>query len=172
MNDRNTQSMYYNHGILNKYLTDYSSTMLDRCFDKDGYNLLHRAVIGGNLLGTQFLVNKGMKLSHVSHHGKSALQILLSKAPFLKNGVMPLSYRKRSPFQVLQFVSQNKTEELIIDYSTALQYDETAVFVLENVYTSKSLRRQKDAALLCKPNKRRLSLKLYILATAKGFIWF
>ncbi|VDI10523.1 Hypothetical predicted protein [Mytilus galloprovincialis] len=99
MNDRNTQSMYYNHDILNKYLKDSSSTMLDRCFDKDGYNLLHRAVIGGNLLGTQFLVNKGMKLSHVSHHGQSALQILLSKAPFLENGVMICHIEKDHHFR-------------------------------------------------------------------------
>lgn len=95
MNDRNTQSMYYNHDILNKYLADYSCKMLDKCYDKNGYNLLHRAAMSGNLLGTQFLVHKGMNLLHSSRHGHSVLQILMSKAPFLENGVMPLSYRKR-----------------------------------------------------------------------------
>ncbi|CAG2254871.1 unnamed protein product [Mytilus edulis] len=170
MNDRNTQSMYYNHDILNKYLTDYSCTMLDWCFDKDGYNLLHRAVMGGNFLGTQFLMIKGMKLLHSSRHGHSALQILFDKAPFLENGVMPLRYSDSSPYQVLQFVSKNSTEELIIDYSSALQFDVTAVFLLENAYRSGPSRRRKIEALLCRPNKRHLSL--VHLAAAKGFIGF
>ncbi|XP_052106675.1 uncharacterized protein LOC127739125 [Mytilus californianus] len=65
MNDRNTQSMYQNDEFLNKYLKDYSGKMLDKCFDKDGYNLLHRAVMGGNLLGTRFLLKKRMTISHV-----------------------------------------------------------------------------------------------------------
>ncbi|XP_076093420.1 uncharacterized protein LOC143064441, partial [Mytilus galloprovincialis] len=170
MNERNTHSMHYNHKFLTQYLKDYSCKILDKCFDKDGYNLLHRAVMGGNLLGTQFLVKKGMNVIHVSRHEKSALEISIIKAPFLENDAVPLRYSKSFPFQVLQYISENRTDKTIIDFDITLQYDQTAIFLLENVYTSRPSRRQKIAKLLCKPNKSHLSL--VHLAAAKGFIGF
>ncbi|CAC5377781.1 unnamed protein product [Mytilus coruscus] len=170
MNDRNTQSMYYNYEFLNKYLKDYSGKMLDKCFDKDGYNLLHRAVMGGNLLGTRFLVKTRMTISHLSRHAQSALNISIIKVPFLENRVVPLRYSNYSQFQVLQFISENRTEELIVDFSRTLKYDETAEFLLENLYTSRGPRRGEIETVLCRPNGRHLSL--VHLAAAKGFISF
>lgn len=169
MNDRNTQAMYHNSEFLTKYLKDYSGKMLDNCY-KDGYNFFHKAAMGGNLLGTLFLLNKGMTVSHLSRQDQSALNILVLKAPFLDNGKIPLRYGNSFPFQVLQFVSENRTQQLIYDYSSAQKYDETAAFLLDNLYTSKGIRRRKIKTQLCESNVSHLSL--VHLRAAKGFIGF
>ncbi|VDI10522.1 Hypothetical predicted protein [Mytilus galloprovincialis] len=170
MNDRNTQSMYHSNQFLKNYLEDYSSTMLDTCFDKDGYNLLHRAAMGGNVLGTQFLLNKGMNVSQLCGHGQSALDILIIKAPFSENDIIPSRFSNISPYQVLEFVSENRTKELNIACKNIQNYDETSEILLEHLYSSRGLRRKEIATVLCRPYESRLSQ--VHLATAKGFISF
>jgi hypothetical protein len=45
-NDRNAQWVYCNIEFLDKYLLEFPAQKLDVCFDSDGYNLLHRAIMG------------------------------------------------------------------------------------------------------------------------------
>jgi hypothetical protein len=67
--------------FLDKYLLEFPAQKLDVCFDSDGYNLLHRAIMGGNIIATQYLVNKGMNTSKTSLSGLSPLYISVTKAP-------------------------------------------------------------------------------------------
>jgi ankyrin repeat protein len=105
----------------------------------DGYNLLHRAIMGGNIIATQYLVNKGMNTSKTSLSGLSPLFISVTKAPYLENSVLPSYYMNGSTIQILQFVFENTTTNVFTDSYGVVDYDTTSAFILQTLYQSKSI---------------------------------
>jgi ankyrin repeat protein len=169
-NDRNTQWVYCNIEFLDKYLLKFPAQKLDVCFDSDGYNLLHRAIMGGNILATRYLVNKGMNTSKTSLSGLSPLSISVTKAPYLENSVLPSYYMNGSTIQILQFVFENTTTNVVTDSYGVIDYDTTSAFILQTVYQSKSINYTALAGDLCKLGEKKLSL--IHLAAAKGLVTF
>ena len=56
---------------------------IDQCFDKDGYNLLHRAIMGGHAGGVRMLLHNCRASVNVrAKSGETALQLLLKYTPF------------------------------------------------------------------------------------------
>ncbi|XP_048739485.2 uncharacterized protein LOC125653851 [Ostrea edulis] len=54
---------------------------MDFCYDDEGYNPLHRAVIGGNYDAFEYLINNGMSVNVTSKDGRDVLQLLIEHAP-------------------------------------------------------------------------------------------
>jgi hypothetical protein len=169
-NDRNTQWVYCNIEFLDKYLLEFPAQKLDVCFDSDGYTLLHRAIMGGNIIATQYLVNKGMNTSKTSLSGLSPLFISVTKAPYLENSVLPSYYMNGSTIQILQFVFENTTKNVLTDSYGVVDYDTTSAFILQTVYQSKSINDTTLAGYLCMWGEKELGLVQ--LAAAKGLVTF
>jgi hypothetical protein len=155
---------------LDKYLLEFPAQKLDVCFDSDGYNLLHRAIMGGNIIATQYLVNKGMNTSKTSLSGLSPLSISVIKAPYLENSVLPSYYMNGSTIQILQFVFENTTTNVFTDSYGVVDYDKTSAFILQTVYQSKSINYTILAGYLCMWGEKELGL--IQLAAAKGLLTF
>ena len=169
-NDRNTQWVYCNIKFLDKYLLKFTAQKLDICFDSDGYNLLHRAIMGGNIKATQYLVNKGMNTSKTSLSGLSPLFISVTKAPYLENSVLPSYYTNGSAIQILQIILENTTMDMVTNGYGVIDYDTTSAFILQTVYQSKSINYTVLAGDLCKLGEKKLSLMH--VAAAKGLVTF
>jgi ankyrin repeat protein len=169
-NDRNTQWVYCNIKFLDKYLLEFPAQKLDVCFDSDGYTLLHRAIMGGNIIATQYLVNKGMNTSKTSLSGLSPLFISVTKAPYLENSVLPSYYMNGSTIQILQFVFENTTTNVFTDSYGVVDYDTTSAFILQTLYQSKSINDTTLAGYLCMWGEKELGL--IHLAAAKGLVTF
>lgn len=60
---------------------DILSRSLDTCVDINGYNFLHRSVIGGNYLAFIFLRQLGMSYSTKTRDGKNLIQLFVDNAP-------------------------------------------------------------------------------------------
>lgn len=62
----------------------FSNKSLDLCTDTNGYNFLHRSVIGGNYMAFRFLKKLGMSLFTKTRDGKNLMQLLVDHAPCFK----------------------------------------------------------------------------------------
>lgn len=59
---------------------------LDECFDTNGYNFLHRSVMGGNVEAFFFLRSLGMSLNVKTRDGRHLIELLVDNAPcFVEN---------------------------------------------------------------------------------------
>lgn len=169
-NDRNTQWRHCNVEFLIKYLSKFTAQNLNLCFDSDGYNLLHRAIMGGNIIATQYLVKKGMNTSKTSLSGLSPLFISVTKAPYLENSVLPSYCANGSTIQILQFILENTTTNVITDSYGVIDYDTTSAFILRTLYQSKNISPTVLAGDLCNGGEKKLGL--IHLAAAKGLVTF
>lgn len=57
-NDRNTQWAFHSLTFLNPLFHKYSVKFLDKCFDNQGYNLLHRSIMGAHLKTIQYSIEE------------------------------------------------------------------------------------------------------------------
>jgi ankyrin repeat protein len=48
--------------VWENYFKGYPALMLDNCYNKEGYNLLHKAAMGGNYKFVKFLIDRGMDI--------------------------------------------------------------------------------------------------------------
>jgi hypothetical protein len=117
----------------------FKTTITVQC--TDGYNLLNRAIMGGNMIATQYLVNKGMNTSKTSLSGISPLFISVKEAPYLENSVLPSYYMNGSTIQSLQFILENTTTNVVTGSYGVIDYDTTSAFILQTVYQSKMAKR-------------------------------
>ena len=154
-------------GILN---IEFLDTYLLKFPDSDGYNLLHRAIMGGHIKGTQYLVNKGMNTSMTSLSGLSPLFITVTKARYLENSDLSSYYTNGSTIQIFQIILEKTSTNVVTDIYGVVDYDTTSAFILQTVYQSKSINYNALAGDLCKLGEKKLSLIL--LAAAKGLVTF
>jgi ankyrin repeat protein len=54
---------------------------MDFCYDEEGYNPLHRAVIGGNYDGFEYLIDNGMSVNVKTKNGRDILDLVIQHAP-------------------------------------------------------------------------------------------
>jgi hypothetical protein len=75
-----------------------------------------------------------------------------------------------STIQILQFVFENTTTNVVTDSYGVIDYDTTSAFILQTVYQSKSINYTALAGDLCKLGEKKLSP--IHLAAAKGLVTF
>ncbi|CAG2252920.1 unnamed protein product [Mytilus edulis] len=141
-NDRNIQWTFHSHSFLNPIFKKYSANFIDECFDDQGYNLLHRSIMGGHLNTIKYLVRKGMNVWHFSKDNNSALEICIYNSPFTDNGVIPTYYTSGSRFQTIEIVSSIENQGLLYDSSRLISFDETATFLLYSMINTDEGKRQ------------------------------
>ncbi|CAG2201364.1 unnamed protein product [Mytilus edulis] len=59
-NDRGKFWWYSGKNFLSSF-DNFTARILDICVDNEGYNVLQRAAMGGNMVAVQYLIDKGMK---------------------------------------------------------------------------------------------------------------
>ncbi|CAC5364564.1 ANKRD50 [Mytilus coruscus] len=89
VNAMNGQNIFPLNFFIDHLFKKFSSQYLDQCYDKDGYNLLHKAAMGGNIETVELMLTKGMNISCPSKNDHSALELCIYSSPFLKNGYVP-----------------------------------------------------------------------------------
>ncbi|XP_055999537.1 uncharacterized protein LOC125656670 isoform X1 [Ostrea edulis] len=78
MEDRKRSFRMYLKTVVNFKM---NCSSMDFCYDDEGYNPLHRAVIGGNYDAFELLINNGMSVNVRSKDGRDVLQLLIAHAP-------------------------------------------------------------------------------------------
>ncbi|XP_052074097.1 uncharacterized protein LOC127711981 [Mytilus californianus] len=144
----------------------FSSRYLDQCYDKDGYNLLHRATMGGNIGTVKLMLKKGMNVSCLSKNGRSVLELCIYSSPFLKNGHVPSYYVSGPRFHVLEYVFQSETFNISFDRTQTIDFDTTSDLLLNK--TAESLMKNKLQKDICD----RKNIGLLHVAAAKGLLKF
>ncbi|XP_063397251.1 uncharacterized protein LOC134681538 [Mytilus trossulus] len=125
---------------LNSFLINvfkkFSSSYLDQCYDKDGYNLLHRAAMGGNIGTMKLMLKRGMNVSRLSKNGRSVLELCIYSSPFLKNGRVPSYYVSGPRFHVLEYVFQSETLNISFDRTHTIDFDTTSDLLVDKMAES------------------------------------
>ncbi|CAC5387353.1 unnamed protein product [Mytilus coruscus] len=148
----------------------YSVKFLDKCFDDQGYNLLHRSIMGAHFKTIQYLISEGMNLWQLSKDNITALGICIYNSPYTDNGVIPTYYTSGPRFQTIQYVSSTENQGVQYDSSGLISFDETATFLLYNMIKTNRNKRQFIRNQLCDSNNKELGLKH--IAAAKGLFEF
>ncbi|XP_071176563.1 uncharacterized protein [Mytilus edulis] len=164
-NDRNIQWTFCSH-ILNPLFKKYSAKYLDECFDDQGYNLLHRSIMGAHLMTIQFFVERGMNLWQVSKDNKTALEIYIYNSPYTDNGITPSYYTRGSRLHTIRYVSSIRNQDVSFDYSHLISFDGITKFLL---YTDEN-KKQLVISLLCDSKSQEFGL--VHIAAAKGLFTF
>ncbi|XP_071177854.1 protein TANC2-like [Mytilus edulis] len=134
-NDRGKFWMYSNTDSLKTVLSDFSAKYLDLCVDSKGYNVLQRAVIGGNIAAVKYLIEKGMTVQVLSRKGYNLLYLGMLDAPVSQYDRMPLYYHDSNHFRLIQdiWTTGNVTQHVsTVDYSETLGYILNVMFELSN----------------------------------------
>ncbi|CAC5364556.1 unnamed protein product [Mytilus coruscus] len=113
----------------------FSSQYLDECYDENGYNLLHRAAMGGNIQTVELLSRKGMNVSCPSKYDDNTIELCISSSPFLKNGQVPSYYVSGPRFHVIEYVFQSETLNVSYDRKRNVDFDSTAEFLVGKMST-------------------------------------
>jgi ankyrin repeat protein len=83
MNYRNRFWQHFESDIIwEHYFNGYPALMLDRCYNKEGYNLLHKAAMGGNYKFVKFLINRGMDIKNINKDKSNYFQCMSSEISF------------------------------------------------------------------------------------------
>lgn len=172
MNERNRNWMHSSFELLEEFLRHYPSTYLDTCFDKNGYNLLHTAAIGGNIIAMEYLYRKGMKINQITLQNTTVLEICISHSPYLHHGKPPDYYFDHGSYSVLRYKSGHMTEDNFVPELLITDHDSTAVFILNRtmLYISE-LERKSLKDQLCGSSSK-VALNLIHIAAARGMILF
>lgn len=135
------------------------SSSLDKCVDVNGYNFLHRSVIGGNYIAFRFLRQLGMSLSRKTRDGKNLIQLLVDNAPCFE-----VKDKKRE--LVLNVLGRNfiVQEPWTESNSASVSYNALASILA----TETSLIRQMNSHEIC--NNASASLSFTHKVAAKGLI--
>ncbi|VDI41542.1 Hypothetical predicted protein [Mytilus galloprovincialis] len=144
----------------------FSSQYLDCCYDKEGYNILHRAAMGGNIQTVKLMITKGMNFSYPMRNDQNVLELCIYSSPFLKNGHVPSYYVSGPRFHILEYVFQSETWNISIDRTRNVDFDSTADLLLNEM--SRSSQKNRVKQLLCDGK----NIGLLHIGAAKGLLKF
>ncbi|CAG2229765.1 ANKRD50 [Mytilus edulis] len=165
-NDRNFQWTFRSLSFLDPLFKKYPAKYLDDCFDDQGYNLLHRSIMGAHSTTIQYLLDQEMNPWQQSKDNKTALEISIYKSPYNDNGIVPNYYTLGSKFQTVQYVSSKENQEIVYDNSRLIDFDNIAEFLL---YINE-IKYHQNRSHLCDLNKTEIGL--IHIAAAKGLFRF
>ncbi|XP_048739417.2 uncharacterized protein LOC125653822 isoform X1 [Ostrea edulis] len=143
--------------VLLKILLNFkmNCSSMDFCYDDEGYNPLHRAVIGGNYNAFELLINNGMSVNVKSKDRRDVLQLLIEHAPCIQDD-----------FDVLNKISLNLslsyTESVAHMRSTT--YGDIGCFIARNT----TLLMKRTPTQIC--NRTTSSLSIAHVVAAKGLL--
>ncbi|CAG2247303.1 unnamed protein product [Mytilus edulis] len=113
-NERNRQWTFTSYSFLDRLFVRFSSIYLDNCYDKEGYNLLHRSVIGGHPKAVKYLLENGMNVLQKSKANQSALILSIMLAPYTRNGSIPSYYTNHSKSHSYKLVNESETADILL----------------------------------------------------------
>ena len=163
-NDRNIHRNIDIIGLLLKF----KASFLDQCFDKDGYNVLHRAAMGGNVNALKILFVIGVDIFKKSLKNETALDIVIEHSPYLMEGQAPFYYFKQEHSQVLRYHRENKREDIRVQEIPMIDFDESSVLILDKMFNRADGRKINILKHRLCPEKVK-SLGLLHVSAAKGF---
>ncbi|VDH96728.1 Hypothetical predicted protein [Mytilus galloprovincialis] len=168
-NERNRQWRFSSYTFLDRLFVKFSSIYLDNCYDKDGYNLLHRSVIGGHPTAVKYLLEKGMNVLQKSKANQSALTLSILFAPYTRNGSIPSYYTNSSRFHSYKLVYQTETADILFDHSGTVNFDDIASILLMHL-VNVQFNRNSVQIVICSYHIGELGL--IHIASAKGMLSF
>ncbi|CAG2188952.1 unnamed protein product [Mytilus edulis] len=133
LNAMNGQDILPLNSFLIPLFKTFSSQYLDCCYDNEGYNILHRAAMGGNIQTVKLMMTKGMNFSYPMRNDQNVLALCIYSSPFLKNGHVPSYYVSGPRFHILEFVFQSETVNKSIDRTRNVDFDSTADLLLNEM---------------------------------------
>lgn len=173
-NDRGKYWTYVDKYTLGILLMESSARDLDLCLDSEGYNVLQRAAMGGNIVAVKFLIKKGMDVTGLSRKGETLLDLAIVGTPVSENGMVPLYYYNSSRSFLLQYIwkTGNVTQSVIDNQQEngTVDFSKTSAYILKvlsdmSKSNLKTLRNQ-----LCRSERDKFG---YIqLSASKGFLQF
>ncbi|VDI83508.1 Hypothetical predicted protein [Mytilus galloprovincialis] len=173
-NDRGKFWTYSNKKSLSRLLEEHGARKLDFCVDNEGFNVLQRAAMGGNIVAVKYLIEKGMNVAVLSRKGDNLLNLAIVSSPVSEYGSVPNYYHNSTRVFFRQYIletgnetheyAQEEQENGTVDFSETLGYILKVLFELPNT-DLEMLKNQ-----LCRSKKAKLGLMH--LAASKGFLQF
>ena len=169
-NQRNKFWRFSSFWFLDPLFTKYTGIYLNTCFDSQGFNLLHRAVLGGHPDAVKYFLSKSMDVLTLSKNNPTILSMSITSAPFTRNGTIPLCITNCSRYQAFTIIHPKKNSTCVIAEKASINFDETATIILEQMKMVQHLKTADVLKLLCNNGQRKFGL--IHLAAAKGMLIF
>ncbi|XP_055999536.1 uncharacterized protein LOC125656669 [Ostrea edulis] len=126
------------------------------CYDDEGYNPLHRAVIGGNFDGFEYLIDNGMSVNVKTKDGRDILDLVIEYAQ-----CSPEYYGFMKEAMSTNMSFSNTIE---VDILRGRRYNKIASYIAQNT----KLIKNRTPMQICNRNTNALSISH--LAAAKGLV--
>ncbi|CAG2247291.1 TNNI3K [Mytilus edulis] len=168
-NERNRQWEFASYSFMDGLFVNYSIIYLDNCYDEDGYNLLHRSIIGGHPKAVRYLLENGMNILQKTKANQSALTLSILLAPYTRNGSIPSYYTNYSRFHSYKLVNQTETADILFDHNGTVNFDGITSILLMHL-GNLQFNRTKLKQVICPYNSD--DLGLIHIASAKGMLSF
>ncbi|CAC5393572.1 unnamed protein product [Mytilus coruscus] len=169
-NERKRQWTFPSYSFLGRLFVKFSSIYLDNCYDKDGYNLLHKSVIGGHPKAVKYLLENGMNVLQNTKTNQSALTLSILLAPYTRNGSIPsYYYTNHSKFHSYKLVNQTETADILFDHNGTISFDDIASILLMHLEKLQFNRTKLKLAICPYPFD---DFGLMHIASAKGMVSF
>jgi hypothetical protein len=165
--------------VWENYFKGYPALMLDHCYNKEGYNLLHKAAMGGNYKFVKFLINRGMDIKTLTKTNQTIFYLCLQKFPFrIFTGHISQMHSFGVPPEFLEeipkYTLENDTGRMCkinSNISNSINYGLVLQILINEI--DKQCDKQKRCDFLsfdsfCSVGKRKLSI--VHVAAAKGYI--
>lgn len=168
-NKRNMLWKSSSNSYLDPLFEKCSNAFLSKCFDDQGFNLLHRAILGGHPITVRYLIRKGMDPFVLTKTNSEILTMSIISAPYTKMALY-LCYTNCSRYHNIKIVYPGNGTEYMIGNKEHIDFDEISVFVLEEFYKLRFFNGGNNTQMFCNKVEKRLGL--IHLAAAKGIISF
>jgi ankyrin repeat protein len=180
MNYRNRFWQHFESDIIwEHYFNGYPALMLDRCYNKEGYNLLHKAAMGGNYKFVKFLINRGMDIKTLTKTNQTIFNVCLQKFPFrIFTGHISQTHRFGVPPEFLEDIPKYTLEygtgriyTIYNNITNSINYDLVLQILINEFDQQRHKQKRSDFlsfASFCSVCKRKLST--VHVAAAKGYL--
>lgn len=169
-NDRGKFWWYSGKNFLISF-DNFTARNLDICVDNEGYNVLQRAALGGNMVAVQYLIDKGMNVTVLSRNVDNLLYLAIVRTPVSEYSFVPLYYHNSTRVYIRQYISA--TDNVTQDYMIQDQENGTVDFADTLDYILNVLSKLLNTQLAMLRNhmcpSRKKKLELIHLAASKSF---
>ncbi|XP_069111904.1 uncharacterized protein [Argopecten irradians] len=175
-NENNRYWIYWVHGY--EFVNVIRSKPLsfwETCYDRDGYNILQHAVMGGNFIALKLLIESGITLDTPFHKPLDLVSCALTNADiFEMDHIMSRIWMK---YKTSQFITGQTRMHIYLEYnfySQTKNFDNTTSYVLSQLIKTKALQFshvcETKSTLLSLVHQAAIKNHLYLLmAMYKGF---
>ncbi|XP_071177855.1 ankyrin-3-like [Mytilus edulis] len=171
-NDRGKFWTYSNKNSLSRLLGEYAARTLDNCVDKEGFNVLQRAAMGGNIVAVKYLIEKGMNVTVLSRQGNNLLNLAIVSSPVYEYGKVPTYYHNSTRIFLRLYILEksNETQDYLQEEQEngSVDFSQTLAYILKVLFELPKTDLDMLKNQLCRSNKAKLGLMH--LAASKGFL--